>query len=982
MVMAFAEPIKVTPPQGFIPQPFSLVERSVGEIFREVVARYPHQVAVVDPDRTITYLALNQQANRLAHAVRGMDAGGQAPIPFLLGRDGSAIAAVLGILKAGRIYLALDTANPLEYLKTILRDARPRLLITDTKHLSLAQQLAGDSLRILNMDELGIDLPDGDPDEDPKPTTLAAVFYTSGTTGVPKGVILDQRALLHRAWVHIHLHYLAPEDRSPLPFPFSFAWSITPIFTSLLSGGMLFPVNYADLQPERLADWLKENRISILHISPVHLRQLFAVLPEDSRHFQHIRLVNAGGAELFPQDVESWKKHFRADSILAYGLASTETGTVARKFFNTGYETAGNKLPVGYTVPTVTCKLLNEEGEEVVPGEIGEVAVQSLSMVRGYWGGTGLDQAAFHQDENSPAGQLYRTGDLGRLLTDGALELHGRRDAMVKVRGYRVNTEEITSALAGHAGIQENHIAVKANPANKEDRLVAYIVPKKDHACPEKDVRIFLAKRLPHYMMPARFVFLEALPLNTHGKVDASALPEPADRAQGSFTAPRNREEQTIAQIWCDLLGLESIGVEDNFFDWGGDSLSALTMALEVERQLGQAVPQTFFQKATIANLVDLLGQKEQGGAPAPEASAAAPSMGPVKKASKKKYRPGVARLGSKDFWLNRVIAATPMIYRRSVLGRSYLEGFAWLQDWCRRPLVAHGIYQAKFELFSRMIASLEGCAVDAEAAFPSNLMGNILQGINRDFLEDSPLTLVDKLKNSRLPFWKSLLAFIKEAPLSVVNEHYSVSGLNYLEHAQQAGRGVIILTYHSTINNLAMSALSRQVDCGAIHTVSRKVAALKDTSWQHTRSANIPLPLRSAMNASEALQGQNLLAQGRIVQVVGDGDTGMSLGFRPMQVAGRPYFLSSGFAELALNTGAVIVPQFTTLLRDGRIHTTFLSPLVPPSGGREAQVADLLEQYARFMFNSWKAAPESLRWKKMQRHFQKPRNRMMGRTA
>ena len=343
------------------------------------------------------------------------------------------------------------------------------------------------------------------------------------------------------------------------------------------------------------------------------------------------------------------------------------------------------------------------------------------------------------------------------------------------------------------------------------------------------------------------------------------------------------------------------------------------------------------------------------------------------KSAPRKKRRFEMHELANKGFWQDSAILVVSKLYNRRVLYKPYIEGNRWLSQWCSRPLVAHGIYQGKYELFCQMIANLDGCKVDPAEAFQANLYGNFLLSIKHDFQWAFSIGILDKLRESKYPYWSSLLKLIEDSPLGELDKYFSVSGLEYLERAYRKSRGVILLSYHGTTVSLAVAALHRRLGSEPIQTISQHVALKQSPYWQNSLAENISLAATSRLNAGVALQGQRLLSQGKIIQMINENVYGRGLGNYPVIVAGRKYFLKSGFAELALNTGAAIVVQFTTNLADGRIHTTFLPPLVPEPGNWDFQVENLLKQYADFLTSSWKSAPESLRWKRIQTHFNQP---------
>jgi amino acid adenylation domain-containing protein len=616
---SFNDPIKVNAPMNHVPFSISNLEKSVGECFAVVADKYPHKLAVVDPHQELTYRSLNQKANRLAHAIRNMEYPGEVPVSFLLERTSDAITAILGILKAGKIYVALDPSNPLDYLKMILDDVQPSLIITNTSLINVALKLSDREIPILNIDELAPGLSDENPSDSPSSSSLAAIFYTSGSTGQPKGVVLDHSALLHRSRVHINLHCIAPEDRSTLPFSLSFAWSITPIFSTLLTGGMLFPCDYNEMQLGELVHWLNKNEITILHISSNLFRQILVSLPMDTQQFPYIRLVNSGSDVLYPHDIENWKRVFQSDCVIAYGLASTEMGTITRKFFNAKFMITENNLPVGYPVPFVKIKLINGDGKEVGANQVGEIVVYSRSMIRGYWGKAGLEPPLFIQDEQNPTEAFFCTGDIGRFRSDGALEFLGRKDNLVKIRGFRVVTSDIATVLSSHPLVQQLFVTARSTSLPDHDKqLVAYIVSRQGKQPTERELRSFLSEKLPSQMIPTRFLFMEQLPHNSRGKVDEGALPDPAEQPEEVFIAPHGALEKKLTKIWSEIFNIKKIGTCDNFFELGGQSLLAFRMMTRVEETMGVKLSaQILLSHPTIADLARFIASTESSYSPA-----------------------------------------------------------------------------------------------------------------------------------------------------------------------------------------------------------------------------------------------------------------------------------------------------------------------------------------------------------------------------
>jgi amino acid adenylation domain-containing protein len=979
------QPYRILPqkyiPRQFVPFPNEALDGTLIDRFRVIVEKRPEHPAVVETGRVVSYRELDELSNQLSHAILSKRSVYGEPVVFFSDRTAASIITMLGILKAGGVYIAMDPSHPAERLGAILSDSGAGLLLSRTEHRAITDRLVSGSIQLIDIDELSPNHPRTLPAVSLQPDFPAVIFYTSGSTGNPKGVVRDHRAVLHWAKTAIATNYTNFKDRVVSPFPGGFSGSATAIFGTLLSGATLYPCDFSNQTLPMIIEWLVKEKITYLQIQLGLFHQLAESFPPNFKIiFPDLRWIATGGDTMSTRAIKSWMKHVGRKSILSYGLSSTEAGVITRQYYSDQTNVEENSTSVGYPVPGSEVSIVDQSGQEMAFNEVGQIKIRSQSVMNGYWHQVKETELSILTDPKNKSVRTFTSDDLGQLRPDGSLEFLGRADNMVKIRGYRVETMEIASTLAGHPAVKDLFIAVKTMPHKKDEkRLIAYINPRTRHEHLEKELREFLARRLPAYMLPARFVFLDKLPYNLHGKVDAHALPEPPERREGDYLAPRNKDEEAIAIIWCDLLGLESVGVEDNFFELGGDSLLALNMILEVEKLTGRAVARSFFQQATVAHLVGALGQdhpeRGMGKIVSPsKGSTPPPASKNIRKGVRKKIkRFNLTRLATKDFWLDRVIEGTDMLYQRSLLSKPYIEGNQWLSQWCSRPLVAHGIYQAKYELFCQMIASLEGCTVDPNDAFPANLIGNILQGISRDYRGEESSGFLDKLRHSKFPYWSSLLRLIEDSPLSELDRYFSISGLEILEQAYRDSRGVILLTYHSTINRLAIATLPRRLNVEAITTISRKVAIKKSSSWQNYRPRNIPTADIAALSAGEALEGQRLLSQGKILQFVSDGEYQRYLGIEPSIVAGRRYGFSPGFAELALNTGAKIIPQYTTTLAAGKIHTTFLPPLVPEPGERGFQVRNLGQQYANFITYSWTVAPESIQWIKMQKHFNQP---------
>jgi thioesterase domain-containing protein/acyl carrier protein len=309
-------------------------------------------------------------------------------------------------------------------------------------------------------------------------------------------------------------------------------------------------------------------------------------------HFPDIRLLDCGGGKLIRQDLQGWRRLFPPTCLLNYYYGSTEAGLVTIQKYTPDSPISDPVPPLGFPAPDCEIVLVDAAGQAVGPGLEGEILIKSRYLIRGYWHKPELTETVFHHNPADPEMRIYHTGDLGRWLPDGRLEFLGRKDNQVKIRGYRVETDEVLTALSSHPGVKDAYVAARPVPhALEEKRLVAYVVPAPAVNLTGMELRTFLSARLPDFMIPARFVFLDKFPLNVNSKVDARALPEPARESEADFVAPRNPAEQELVKIWTAAFRFEGIGVQDDFLELGGDSLLAAQILTDIEDKFNRHLP-------------------------------------------------------------------------------------------------------------------------------------------------------------------------------------------------------------------------------------------------------------------------------------------------------------------------------------------------------------------------------------------------------
>lgn len=597
----------------FIEFPRSELERSIVSRFEQVVASAAHRVAVRSGTCELTYDALNQAANSVAHAVLQLRGSVAEPVGLLLEPDEQTVASILGVLKAGKFYVPLDPSNPSDRLSVVLEDCRPSVLITATKYLGVARQLAPNGCAVVPFD----DSQDGSLRENPNlaisPDALASVFYTSGSTGRPKGVMQTHRLVLHRVMVDTNRLRICAEDRLSLLTSPSYSVSVRHLFGALLNGAAVCPFDLVDRGLAELATWLRREEISIYYSAPAVFRE-FAGSLSGGEQFGSVRVLHLGGEPVVSGDFDQYKRHFPSRCAFINSLASNETGILTMYVAERSARFGDGGVPVGYQADDKQILILDDEGREAGANQLGQVAVRSRFLSPGYWGQSKMTAAAFRPDPDRPGTRVFSTGDLGMMLPDGCLVYKGRRDFRAKVHGIRVEVEEIEAGLRVHPSVDQVVVVARADQPG-EHRLIAYVVPKREALITVSDLRAFLSETLPAYMIPSAFVFLDALPLTVRGKVDRQALPTPSHARpvlRAEFAAPRDQLERDLAQLCESILGIRPIGAEDNLLDLGLDSLTILRLVAQIEDRLGKHFPPArLFGSPTVAQLASLLRDSE-----------------------------------------------------------------------------------------------------------------------------------------------------------------------------------------------------------------------------------------------------------------------------------------------------------------------------------------------------------------------------------
>ena len=601
-------------PSGLGPDfPPEDVEQSVPARFEAQVRRHRDRPAVRTPDRSVSYGELNAAANRVAHATLAASAGEVAAL--LVHDQVSFIEAVLGLLKAGKIPVPLDGTFPRARLEYMLDQSGAQVIVTGGDP-SLARELAGPRRRVVELDGVRAEASVTDPGLPLGPDGFAAIEYTSGSTGRPKGILRTHRGVLHDVMRLTQMSRLCTHDRLMLT-----GRSVLNPLHALLNGATFYPMERTPEELARLGPWLLRERVTIYR-SAVSTFRLFASALTGREGFADLRLVVLFGEPVTARDVELHRRLFPETCLLVSTLGTSEFGDFCHFFVDRGATPPGGVVPAGYPAEGVEVLLLDEAGAPVAGVDaVGEIAVRSRAGgAAGYWRMPELTAAMFAGDGGAGEPRVYRTGDLGRRAKDGCLFHLGRKDFQVKINGNRVHVSEVEAALEAHDGVKAAAV-VGAEVTPGDVRLVAYVVPHGDRAPTASALRQALGARLPGFMVPSRYMVLDALPLTATGKVDRRSLPPP-DGARPDldtpYLAPRTPVEEALALIWAEVLGVDPVGVRDHFLELGGDSLLATQIVSRVlERFALLLAPNALLEAGTVADMaaVVLEALAEQVGA-------------------------------------------------------------------------------------------------------------------------------------------------------------------------------------------------------------------------------------------------------------------------------------------------------------------------------------------------------------------------------
>ena len=577
---------------------------SLQALFEDRVRTHPDALAVLHGGEQLTYSQLNRSANQLAYFLHSLGVETEDCVGLCVERGPSMVIGVLGILKAGGAYLPLDPNYPSDRLDYMLKDVDSKVLLTESK---FKEQFEGCGAKIICLDEAAEQIQHQSVENPPNKiagNNLAYVMYTSGSTGRPKGIMVCHQAIT-RLVINTDYVDLNERDRIGQVANASFDAATFEIWGALLNGASLVIIDRDTvLSPASLSRSIRDQQVSAMFLTTALFNQ---IARDEQGAFRSVRYLLVGGEAVEPRWMYTVLREGSPDFLLnAYGPTEATTFSICHLVRNSDIKEEA--IPIGRPIANTRTYVLDNNMQPLPPGLAGEIYIGGDGLARGYWRLPELTAEKFVPCpfSNEPGRRLYRTGDIGRYKSDGSIVFAGRADAQVKVRGYRIELGEIEASLLQHRAVKE--AVVVAFEENGDKQLVGYVSPKQEADLQVGEIKMWLKRRLPEYMVPGRIVALDKMPLTENGKIDRRNLPKPTygDQAQHEYSAPRTWIEEILCRIWAEVLQVEQVGIEENFFDLGGHSLMATRVISRIRSELGVELPlRILFEQPTVAGLAE-----------------------------------------------------------------------------------------------------------------------------------------------------------------------------------------------------------------------------------------------------------------------------------------------------------------------------------------------------------------------------------------
>ena len=926
---------------------------TIAHLFYKICNQYPENVAVIHGDLKKTFKQLRNDANRIAWVILDHTRGESVPVVIFGDSTYESICAITAVCLTGAYFAFLDYEHSPEQNRKIVQQLKPQLVLTTRDFLPTVEEMCDKTARIVILNGFVSDDLHGDITHEFSYQRPLMIPYTSGSTGEPKGLVMLYQNIINR-----HLDAIAkvgstPQDVQSATMSFSFSWGIPAVFYMLITGCAISIFRYGQRSPLEIVEWIQRDHLSIIQMPSTYFHQFILALsayPEID--LPSVRLINTGGEKLRVESLRLWQSHPKLDFIVRDSMSSTETATYLTASF-----TKKSPIPEEIIFDELGTNsevfIRSGDGNLEKRDAEGEIAVYTSSLFHEYFHNPEKTRQRFITHPTDPSKRLFLTGDMGSLDEFGRLVLHGRSDHMVKIRGYRVDLEEIRAEIKKLPEIKDAAV-IKTPGKRGEDLLAAFVLYHPEMKISVSELKQKLHKTLNPYKVPAIFTRVDSLPYSTAGKIQLSRLPSinrQRPELNSRFVQPSGELEKTIVEIWQEVLDLADIGVEDDFFELGGDSISAVEIMSQIRQRFEKEVSMSFFERPTISTLARIISNEGDDNSKHINQS----------KHSRSVYMRKKQQILNPRFWLTRYFSGMP-----------YPLALETIQKLSTNFIFRELVYAHQKGWFNRWLDVLE-YQTDPAAAFSRFIIADLTHSFGWIKNYD-PLPRVGNGQpptSNQTVFVRSLLEKLKTVTKEEDLDWIPINGFHHFRSAIEDGNGVILLSLHSNVRFDLSPIIEKLAGIPPMITVSFNLGKFGKYGKDPSKAGYFDLVASNAEVAADAL---NHLRAGRVLQIFSDTQDSRTKNYTA-DLLGKPRNFKAGFAELAVKTGAAIIPTYNYIDDQNRVSRAFLPPLHSDQSSYDGKILDMVEQYARFIESSWKNHPEIQTVSKIKKFFRNGMN-------
>lgn len=916
----------------------------------ETAKKYPEKIAVISDGEKISYQQLADRSGAISAALLKNVGEIAKTALIILESDALGVVAILAAMRAGFVYTFLEPDVSAELGREVIEQLDPQILISTTA-LHEKQNWLPNKLSFLDVERLNAPDQDDLLDSDPALDDTAMVFFLSWGSAKPKGLALSHRVINHRVRENTLSPVLCADDVIALSMSLSFLRSPELMLMAFVNQACIAIYRLQDHTLPDVAEWIAEYGVSIIQMTPDYVSRFVDMVIEHPEYrLQSLRLLSVGGAKLDAAVVKKFQRISHLKMILRFQIGASETSS----YYYTDHDRntkVGDELWFDTVGAGTVVFVRDEDGDLHKTNAIGELFVGSEKLFQKYL----YHSAEFTEEPSVPGGKLFATGDIGEIDARGRMRILGRKDAMIKIRGYRMDLTDITKKIELVDRVNEAHTTTAEN-RRKETYLAAYIAFKPGQECSITKFRAELLKVLEPYKVPTRFMILPTLPRESSGKISKIDLP-PIDRSRpmidSAYASPETAFQQALAEIWQEVLDLDQVGVGDSFFDLGGDSISVLEMMTLAEERLGIKIPTDFIDDPTIMAIQGLLEDSDL-------------QTDHYQKAKEREAK--FTQTRSKYF--KEKIRKEPLTLIASFFIRriEYKKIFSALRWLSKNKFVGNVIYRKQRSWFQKWLE--QSSVSDPKLAYQKFIFSDLIKYIShaKQYLGVNGFGFNHPDSAEGVAFVGSILSSFHQNPKGAPHPDFPIEGLAYLTEALNSKKPIILVSFHGNVDLNFRELMEYQLGIQAIKAITHNRGEYGKYGEGDQEFDQIQ---KNSSNASATVDALRYLADGRVIIFYADTNDPMTKNYA-VPILGREYFIKGGFAEIAEAVGATIIPMVALISDDLKLERVFYPPMVTDKTNINDRVQDLVSQYAAFMQRIYHTRPEAMDLHKIKRFFER----------